>query len=222
MTGQVTKLNVIFYEAREWFAEVIRKSSFSFLEEISNCQQTSMYSQDPVRKQVCSDFVQSGIWLMADWLLLLVQPACPDRLQHMRQKIIYSLMKPKYLLFLFLLGFSRLSSAVSSIDESNVASYVVERRSSNSDLFFVYTKNVSQCESNSFCAKLKHTFTAGVKNPCGCTCAYSHPSFIPSARKCLTGNQLPANFGGDYSINAMIFITVSSTLFPGLFEGRGW
>ena len=66
MTGQVTKLNVIFYEAREWFAEVIRKSSFSFLGEISNCQQTSMYSQDPVRKQVCSDFVQSGIWLMAD------------------------------------------------------------------------------------------------------------------------------------------------------------
>ena len=66
MTGQVTKLRVIFYEAREWLAEVIRKSSFSFLGKVSNCQQTSMYSQDPVWKQVCSDFVQSGIWLMAD------------------------------------------------------------------------------------------------------------------------------------------------------------
>ena len=204
MTGQVTELNVIFYEAREWLAEVIQKSSFSFLGEISNCQQTSMYSQDPVRKQVCSDFVQSGIWLMADWLLLLVQPACPYRLQHMRQKIIYSLMKPKCLLFLFLLGFSRLSPTVSSIDESNVASYVVERRSSNSDLFFVYTKNVGQCEYWSWCKKFGTAYSAGGANSCGCSCDSNFPSFLPSSRKCLKGNQLPANFGGDYSINVMV------------------
>ena len=66
MTEQVTRLNVVFCEAREWLAEVIQKLSFIFLGEISNCQQTSMYSQDLVWKQVCSDFVQSGIWLMAD------------------------------------------------------------------------------------------------------------------------------------------------------------
>lgn len=113
-------------------------------------------------------------------------------------------MKPKYLLFLFLLGFSRLSPTVSSIDESNVASYEVERRSSESDLFHVNMKNVSQCTSNDWCETFGFTFPTGEANSCGCTCAYSHSSFLPSLRKCLTGNQLLANFGGDYSVNAIV------------------
>lgn len=204
MTGQMTRLNVVFCEAREWLAEVIQKLSFIFLGEISNCQQTSMYSQDPVWKQVCSDFVQSGIWLMADWLLVLALPAYLNWLQHMQQKIISSLMKPKYFLFLFLLGFSRLSLTVSSIDESDVASYVVERRSSASDLFLVNTTNVRQCESSGWCKNFGTAYAAGGANSCGCGCDINFPSFLPSSRKCLKGNQLPANFGGDYSINAMV------------------
>lgn len=113
-------------------------------------------------------------------------------------------MKPKYLLFLFLLGFSRLSLTVSSIDESDVASYVVERRSSDSDLFFVNTKNVRQCESNGWCKKFGTAYAAGDANSCGCSCDFSFPSFLLSSRKCLKGNQLPATFGGDYNINAMV------------------
>lgn len=113
-------------------------------------------------------------------------------------------MKPKYFLFLFLLGFSRLSLTVSSIDESDVASYVVERRSSASDLFFVNTTNVRQCESNGWCKNFGTAYAAGGVNSCGCGCDINFPSFLPSSRKCLEGNQLLANFGGDYSINAMV------------------
>lgn len=128
-----------------------------------------------------------------------------------------SLMKPKCLLFLFLLGFGRLSPTVSAIDESNVASYEVERRSNASDLFYVNTINVSQCRLSGWCSKFGAA--AGGTN-CGCTCNSGVSSFLPSLRKCL-GNQLLENLKGDYSIftNPIIVSSISST---GLFEGRGW
>lgn len=126
-------------------------------------------------------------------------------------------MKPKCLLFLFLLGFGRLSPTVSFIDESNVASYEVERRSDASDLFYVNTINVSQCRLSGWCSKFGAA--AGGTN-CGCTCNSGVSSFLPSLRKCL-GNQLLENLKGDYSIftNPIIVSSISST---GLFEGRGW
>ena len=130
-----------------------------------------------------------------------------------------SLMKPKCLLFLFLLGFGRLSPTVSSIDESNVASYEVERRSNAGDLFYVNTINVSQSRLSGWWSKFGPAYSAGGTN-CGCTCDSDVSSFLPSLRRCLKGNQLLENLKGDYSIftNPIIVSSISST---GLFEGRG-
>lgn len=131
-----------------------------------------------------------------------------------------SLIKPKCLLFLFLLGLGRLSPTVSSIDESNVASYEVERRSNAGDLFYVNTINVSQCQLSGWCSKFGPAYSAGGTN-CGCTCNSDVSSFLPSLRRCLKGNQLLETLEGDYSIftNPIIVSSISST---GLFEGRGW
>lgn len=106
---------------------------------------------------------------------------------------------------------------MSSIDESNVASYEVERRSNAGDLFYVNTINVSQCRLSGWCSKFGPA--AGGTN-CGCTCNSGVSSFLPSLRKCLKGNQLLENLKGDYSIftNPLIVSSISST---GLFEGRG-
>ena len=147
----------------------------------------------------------------------LISPPCAalasfDRLQHTQHKILHSRMKPNSFLFLVLLGFSSLSLAMSSIDESNVKSYFVVRKVWNPDLFRVNMKYGSQCAKGmtlkAWCDALG-AITGEVsanRRSCSCTCPSDVSYFLPSLRRCISKGQLPANFGGGY-LNRRSFCT---------------
>lgn len=109
-------------------------------------------------------------------------------------------MKPKCFLFLILLGFGGVGLTVSSIDESNVKSYVVVRRKSESDLFVVNMKNGTNCAGggalSTWCHALEAHLQSGNGSYCSCGCNWGFNSFLPSVKKCIKGEQLPEKIGG--------------------------
>ena len=149
------------------------------------------------RKRACCEFVRSVIWLIADWLTRLVRV---DRLQSTQQKVLHIVMKPKCFLFLVLLDFGGVGLTVSSIDESNVRSYDVERRISYSDLFVVHVKYGTNCANSTglstWCEALNAYQASGNGSYCSCRCYWDFHSFLPLVKKCIKGEQLPEKFGG--------------------------
>ncbi|XP_022803649.1 uncharacterized protein LOC111340985 isoform X2 [Stylophora pistillata] len=113
----------------------------------------------------------------------------------------HSLMKPKCFHFLILLGFSRLCLTDSSIDESNARSYVVERRSSASDLFVVSMKNGNQCRSCDTLGASFHQPLPGDSSSCGCTCLFDNSTFLPSLGICPSSKKLHAKLTGNLCPN---------------------
>ncbi|XP_066030217.1 uncharacterized protein [Pocillopora verrucosa] len=109
-------------------------------------------------------------------------------------------MKPKCFLFLVLLDFGGVGLTVSSIDESNVRSYDVERRISYSDLFVVHVKYGTDCANSTglstWCKALNAYQASGNGSYCSCRCNWDFHSFLPLVKKCIKGEQLPEKFGG--------------------------
>lgn len=109
-------------------------------------------------------------------------------------------MKPKCFLFLVLVDFVGVGLTVSYIDELNVRSYHVERRTNYADLFVVNMKYGTHCanstELNSWCKALGAYEALGNESYCSCTCEWNLNSFLPLAKKCINGSQLLENLGG--------------------------
>ena len=104
--------------------------------------------------------------------------------------------------FLFLFFFlARLTnpSTVPDVDESQVKSWVVERRSSNVDLFAVNMKSNHTCyhEWCRFKFFAVYRSISNNKRYCSCTCQTAYPSFSPSMRRCIDAS-LAASFGGKF------------------------
>ena len=119
-------------------------------------------------------------------------------------------MKPKamFLLLLVSLCVLRTSLTVSKINESEVKSFVVERRAIGGyDLFTVNMKSNYQCTDatvSDWCRSLggywAHQLSWQNKSSCSCTCLASLFSFVPRMQTCINATQA-ASFGGECETN---------------------
>ena len=121
--------------------------------------------------------------------------------------------KPTFLVvfMLVLLLVYQIIPALSDIVESELKSFVVERRSEKRDKFTVNMKSGHTCATNfvelsNLCTSYGGFLKSFTKTPssCSCVCWYSPFTFLLSIQKCAT-QTLAANFGGEFSLYYKIF-----------------
>lgn len=116
--------------------------------------------------------------------------------------------KPMFLgiFMLVLLLVYQIIPALSDIVESELESFVVERRRAEQDIFTVNMKSDHTCAENpleldEFCTPLGGVRQdSGTRYPrsCSCICWYAPYTFLPSIQRC-ANETLAANFGGEWS-----------------------
>ena len=109
-------------------------------------------------------------------------------------------LKPRLLLLLFLLlcDENLVGYALREFVESEVESWVVERRSSSPDVFTFYMKPSYGCvfEWCRFKFNAVYLRVADDYSSCTCTCKSGFPSFLPSMRRCINAS-VAASFAGN-------------------------
>lgn len=120
--------------------------------------------------------------------------------------------KPMFLgifILVFLLVYQ--NPALSDIVESELKSFVVERRMRGRDKFTLNMKSDHTCATNyielsTFCASGDGHHDSFTRNPssCSCVCWNSPFTFLPSIQRC-ADKTLADNFGGELILSLLIF-----------------